>query len=50
MGERGLIIMIEELVTVVCGMFLVVVIIVNPIYMMIKHAIHEYRKAREDKE
>ena len=50
MGERGLIIMIEELVTVVCGIFLVVVMIINPIHMMIKQAIHEYCSARDKEE
>jgi len=49
MGERGDIIMIEEITTILCATFFVVVVIVNPIYMMIKQAMHEYRNAREDK-
>jgi len=42
--------MVEEITTVICATFFVVVVIVNPIYMMLKQAIHEYRTAREDKE
>ena len=47
MGKRGLIIMIETITTVVCGIFLVVVMIINPIYMYVRQAIHEYRSARD---
>jgi hypothetical protein len=42
MGERGLIIMLEEITTITCATFFVVVVI--------KQAINRYRNAREDKE
>ena len=42
--------MIETVATVTCGIFFVVVIIINPIYMYVRQALHEYRKARDKEE
>ena len=47
MGERGLIIMIETITTIMCGIFFVVVVVINPIYMYIRQALHEYHTERD---